>query len=52
MCAEEGRLAEVYYDRANQLSIEYPHTAWILRGMARDYENKSRRDYIFSELGQ
>lgn len=49
---EEGRLAEVYYDRANQLSIEYPHTARILEGMARDYENESRRDYIFSELRQ
>lgn len=50
MCAEEGRLAEVYYDRANQLSIEYPHTDRVLRGMAKDYENESRRDYIYSEL--
>lgn len=47
---EEGRLAEVYNDRANQLSIEYPHTALIFIGIAKDYENESRWNYIFSEL--
>lgn len=36
---------------AAELEIDYPHTAYLLKEIAKDHLQLSKSDYVFSELG-
>ncbi len=46
----QRKLAKDYMDFANELQIDYPHSACVLRLISKEYENEANRDYVHSEV--
>ncbi len=46
----QRKIAKDYIDFANELQIDYPHAASVLRLISKEYENVANRDYVYSEV--
>lgn len=46
----QRKLAKEYLDFANELQIDYPHSAYVLRLISKGYENEANSDYVHSEV--
>ncbi|MVN79308.1 hypothetical protein GO988_23495 [Hymenobacter sp. HMF4947] len=49
---QEYALAKEYYDYATAVEFSYPRTAEVLRWIAKDYEQRARREDIDASLSQ
>lgn len=47
----EQRKANQFKEQAKTLEIQYPETARILRGLAKHYEQESKKNRLYSETG-
>ena len=46
----QRKIAKDFMDFANELQIDYPHSAYVLRLISKEYENEANRDYVHSEV--
>lgn len=46
----QRKKSKEYLDFSNKLQIDYPHAAYVLRLISKEYENEANRDYVYSEV--